>query len=137
MRSISGWREHRRILLPVAVFPSDNPTDLTHEVYTGLLDTGATASWISGNVVRRFNLESIGKKPVVVATEVRQRAAYVFRLGLIGDDMPPETLPIVFAETVGFEISQAQGFDILLGMDVLSHTDFQMFRDGRWNLKFG
>lgn len=124
-------------MLPVAVFPSRSPTDLTFEVYTGLLDTGATASWISTSVVNRFGLESIGKKPVAVATEIRQRPAFVFRLGLMGDNVSAQALPIVFAETIGFEISQADGFDVLLGMDVLSQTDFAMYRDGRWILKFG
>ena len=80
---------------------------------------------------------SIGKKPVVVATEIRQRNAFVFRIGLIGDNQPQTALPIVFAETVGFMIDQASGFDILLGMDVLSETDFSMYRNGRWNLRFG
>ena len=102
-----------------------------------MLDTGATASWISRAVVARFDLKSVGKKPVVVATEIRQRDSYVFRLGLMGDDQPNTALPIVFAETVGFSIDQANGFDILLGMDVLGQTDFQMFRDGRWKLSFG
>lgn len=137
MRSIDGRRENRRILLPVAVFPSRNPTDLTHETYTGLLDTGATASWISSKVVSHFGLQSVGKKPVVVATEIRQRPSFVFRLGLMGDGMGPESLPIIFAETIGFEINQADGFDVLLGMDVLSQTEFHMFPDGRWVLKFG
>ena len=137
MRSIEGRRQERRILLPVAVFASRNPTDFTHKEYIGLLDTGATASWISRAVVARFDLKSVGKKPVVVATEIRQRDSYVFRLGLMGDDQPNTALPIVFAETVGFSIDQANGFDILLGMDVLGQTDFQMFRDGRWKLSFG
>ena len=137
MRSISGRLQNRRILLPVAVFRSEQPTDLTHEIYTGLLDTGATASWISRTVVDRFDLRSVGKKPVMVATELRQREAFVFRLGLVGDDLPASTLPIVFAETVGFEITQAQGFDVLLGMDVLIHADFSMYRDGSWKLIFG
>lgn len=119
------------------MFASRNPTDLTFEIYAGLLDIGATASWISKRVVTRFWLESIGKKAVAVATEIRQRHAFVFRLGLMGDGLPPNTLPIVFAETIGFEISQADGFDVLLGMDVLSQTDFAMYRGGRWTLKFG
>lgn len=124
-------------MLPVAVLPSRNPNDLTFETYIGLLDTGATASWISSRIVQKFELESIGKKPVAVATEIRQRPAFVFRLGLMGDDQPASSLPIVFAETIGFEISQADGFDVLLGMDVLSQTDFSMFRTGRWTLSFG
>lgn len=121
----------------MAVFASRDPADFTHEIYTGLLDTGATASWISNSIVERFDLVSVGKKPVVVATEIRQLSAFVFRLGLIGDNQPQTALPIVFAETVGFMIDQASGFDVLLGMDVLSETDFAMYRDGRWELKFG
>lgn len=111
--------------------------DLTHQTYQGLLDTGATASWISSAIVQRFDMKEIGKKPVLVATEMRLRPAYIFRLGLTGDDMPTSTLPIVFAETIGFEISQVSGFDVLLGMDVLSQTDFAMYRDSRWQLRFG
>ena len=137
MHSIEGRRDSRRILLPVAVFASRNPNELTHEFYTGLLDTGATASWISRTVVDRFDLESIGKKPVVVATEIRQRPAFVFRLGLLGDRSQENSFPFVFAETVGFMIDQASGFDVLLGMDVLGETDFSMFRNGRWTLAFG
>jgi len=119
------------------VFDSRDPTDLTSENYTALLDTGATASWVSSRVVERFKLQSVGKKPVVVATEIRQRESYVFRLGLMGDDQPQNALPIVFAEIVGFKIDQADGFDVLLGMDVLSQTDFFMYRSSKWKLNFG
>ena len=126
-----------RSAIPVAVFSSRDHSDFTHEIYTGLLDTGATASWISNTVVERFNLVSVGKKPVIVATEIRQRSAYVFRLGLLRDNQPATALPIVFAETVGFKIDQASGFDVLLGMDVLAETDFAMSRNGRWKLSFG
>lgn len=74
---------------------------------------------------------------MVVATEIRQLEAYVFRLGLMGDGELANSLPIVFAETQGFKIDQASGFDVLLGMDVLSETDFAMYRNGKWTLKFG
>lgn len=121
----------------MTVFASLAPNDVTFEIYDGLLDTGATASWISSRVVERFQFASVGKKPVVVATEIRQRSAYIFRLGLMGDNQSQTSLPIAFAETIGFEIDQAEGFDVLLGMDVLSQTDFAMFRDWRWTLKFG
>lgn len=121
----------------MAVFASRDPNNLTHESYVGLLDTGATASWISRRVVDRFDLSSVGKKPVIVATEIRQRPAFVFRLGLFGDHTLANDLPFVFAETVGFMIDQASGFDVLLGMDVLAQTDFSMYRDGTWKLSFG
>ena len=72
-----------------------------------------------------------------MATEIRQRPAYVFRLGLLGGDQAAPVLPFVFAETIGFMIDQVSGFDVLLGMDVLGETDFSMFRNGSWILKFG
>jgi hypothetical protein len=134
---IEGKTHGRRILLPVAVFASRNAADLTFETYTGLLDTGATASWVSSAIVRRFDLRPVAKKQVVVATEIRIRPTYLFRLGLIGDDQPKTAIPIVFAETMGFEISQAEGFDVLLGMDVILQTDFELKRDGSWELRFG
>jgi hypothetical protein len=124
-------------MLPVAVLPSRNPADLTFENFTGLLDTGATASWISSKVVARFGLTPIGKGRVVVATEIRQLPLFLFRLGLIGMEDGPGALPYVFAETFGYQIKQADGFDVLLGMDVLSQTDFSMRRDGRWSVTFG
>lgn len=137
MRSIKGYKDGKRILLPIAVLAARDPTDLTFGMYVALLDTGATASWVSSDIVRRFDLRPIGKRPCVVATEVRQLSSYIFRLGLIGDDEAPTALPFVFAETIGFEIKQANGFDVLLGMDVLSETDFIMRRDGSWELSFG
>ncbi len=137
MRSIKGVRQDRRILLDIQVFASRDPNDFTNETYTALLDTGATASWVSGRIVERFGLVRLGSKPVVVATEVRLRESYIFRLGLVGDEEGDTALPFVFAETVGFKIDQADGFDVLLGMDVLAHTDFTMRRNGSWELVFG
>lgn len=137
MRSISGQIENRRILLQVEVFSSLDPLDITSVSFMALLDTGATASWISRTVVDRFGFRAIGKKPVVVATEVRLRDSYAFRLGLHDSDAESVELPIVFAETIGFMIDQASGFDVLLGMDILSECDFSMERNGRWKLDFG
>lgn len=137
MRSISGQIENRRILLQVEVFSSLDPLDITSVSFMALLDTGATASWISRTVVDRFGFRAIGKKPVVVATEVRLRDSYAFRLGLHDSDAESVELPIVFAETIGFMIDQASGFDVLLGMDILSECDFSMERNGWWKLDFG
>jgi hypothetical protein len=137
LRSINGRVEDRRIYAPVEVFSSLNPTDLTSVGFRALLDTGATASWISRRVVERLGFSSIGKKPVIVATEVRLRDSYAFRLGMRGENSAPHELPIVFAETIGFMIDQANGFDVLLGMDVLMHCDFAMYRNGQWSLAFG
>lgn len=116
---------------------SRNPSDLTHKVYSGLLDTGATSSWITPRVVSDLELCAIGKAPVSVATEIRQAETYIFRLGLLADGPTSSTLPFVFAETTGFRMTQRDNFDVLLGMDVLRDTDFSMHRNGNWKLSFG
>lgn len=136
MPSIEGRHDGRRILLPIAVLGSRDPTDLTHRTYQGLLDTGATASWITPRVVADLDLHELGKAPVSVATEIRQAKTYVFRLGL-HHALDESTLPYVFAEITGFRMTQRDNFDVLLGMDVLRHTDFAMRRDGTWTLSFG
>lgn len=135
--SLEGRHDGRQILLEISVLGSRNPTDLTHFNYMALLDTGATASWISARVVADLALASVGKGPVAVATEIRQVSAYIFRLGMIEDRHNPAALPFVFAETRGFVMPQRANFDVILGMDVLRETDFQMARGGRWNLTFG
>lgn len=137
MPSIEGRHDGRQILLKISVLGSRSPTDLTHFNYDALLDTGATASWISARVVADLALTSVGKGPVAVATEMRQASAYIFRLGIIDDRQNPAALPFVFAEIRGYVMMQTSNFDVLLGMDVLRETDFQMARAGRWKLTFG
>lgn len=137
MPSVEGRHDGRQILLSIAVLASRNPTDLTHRNYTALLDTGATASWVSRNVVDDLALVNTGKAPVVVATESRQVSTFVFRLGMISEPANPTALPYVFAEIRGYLMAQRSHFDVLLGMDVLRETDFRMARDGSWNLTFG
>lgn len=140
MPSLSGRHDGRRILLPVAILRSEDPTDLTHEVGVALLDTGATSSAIAPAIVTKLGLVSSGKRPIMVATEQRLVDFFVFRLGLfpeVESAPAPLGLPYVFAETEGFQIRQTHGFDVLLGMDVLRECDFSLARKRTWALAFG
>lgn len=137
MIEISGRHDGRRILLPVAVLRSDNPTDLSHAIYTGLLDTGATTSWVSPRVIQELGLVELMKERVSFAMSEETASVFLFRLGLFVNGLHRNSLPYVFAETRGFKLNQREDFDVILGMDVLAQGDFATFRDGHWTLKFG
>jgi hypothetical protein len=112
------------------------PADLTHQVYTGLLDTGATTSWISPKVIRDLGLAELMKERVSFAMSQETASVYLFRLGLLTPDSPQPKLPYVFAETRGFRLRQRDDFDVILGMDILSQADFTMSKSGSWSQQF-
>jgi hypothetical protein len=137
--SLKGRTEQRRIILPVAVLGSRNPSDLTFFEFKALLDTGATSSGIGPSVVKKLDLRSHQKKPLTVATETRIVDYFLFRIGFLPpssiDNMP--IIPYVFTETDGFSWKDQKEFDLILGMDVLSQCDFTLSRAGQWQLVFG
>lgn len=76
----------------------------------------------------------------MVATEQRLVDFFIFRLGVFPDDRHQTSgpdLPYVFAETDGFQMRQADHFDVLLGMDVLDECDLTVRRTRHWTLRFG
>lgn len=140
MRLIKGQHHGRTITLSAAVLKSDNPQDITYVNAIALLDTGASSCGLSPDIIKKLDLKSIGKDPLIVATEVRLVDYYIFRIGLFEDKhltFDNNIIPYVFAETKGFAISKKDNFDMVLGMDVLSQCDFEMYRNGSWTLTFG
>ena len=135
--SIEGRHDGRRILFPVAVLAARDPLDLTHEVYQGLLDTGATSSWVTPKVIEDLSLREIGKETVSVATEERTTSVFLFRIGVFATVGIESPLPYIFPDITGFRLAQRQGFDVLIGMDVIRQCDLTVSQSGRWQLDFG
>ena len=136
MVRIEGRHDGRRILLPVAVLRSDNPLDLTHGNFVGLLDTGATSSWVSPKVIAQLQLVELMKERVSFALDQQMASVYLFRLGLFADQPGHGSMPYVFAETRGFRLHQRDDFDVILGMDILGQGHFTMTSTGDWQLQF-
>lgn len=136
MVQIEGRHDGRRILLPVAVLRSDNPLDLTHGVFVGLLDTGATTSWVSPKVIAQLDLVELMKERVSFGLDQQMASVYLFRLGLFAGHPNDGVLPYVFAETRGFRLHQRADFDVILGMDILGQSTFSMSPSGEWHLQF-
>ncbi len=111
--------------------------DLSYRRYAALLDTGATSSWVTPRVIAEMKLVELGRETVSVATEERVASTYLFRIGFFPDVPLINGLPYVFPDVTGFRLAQRVGFDVLIGMDVLKQTDFNLYRDGSWRLNFG
>jgi hypothetical protein len=137
--SLESCISKRQILLDVAILSSRDPTDLNHNIYTALLDTGATSSGIGPKVIHELGLRSHQKKPLSVATEMRMVEYYLFRIGLFMNSMPGDlnTLPYIFEDTEGFSWKEQKSFDVILGMDIIGKCDFSLNKNGQWKLNFG
>lgn len=127
------WRRTgRRILLDLLILRPDPPNDLTSVSVRALLDTGASSCGIARDIATRLDLPSIGKQPIFTAGGLIQSERYLFRVGF-----PQESsFPFIFDDITGFELTDTSAFQAVLGMDVLSHCDFTMRRDGSCSLTF-
>jgi hypothetical protein len=101
-----------------------------------LIDTGSTMTGIKRRVAESRNLVGRGKRPIGGIGGEEQAERYLFRIALFGDGAAP-THPFAFDDVLGFELKDSFGFDVLLGMDILSHCDFELWRDGRGALTVG
>lgn len=137
MPLLEGRHDGRKILAEVVILGSVNPMDMTHARAVALLDTGATRSAISPEIVSHLSLRPSGNRPLVVATEQRIVTFYPFRVGIVPavpQDAP--AFPYIVAETEGFEMRSKGDFGVILGMDVISLGDFTIRRYGHWQLRF-
>jgi predicted aspartyl protease len=131
------WRhDGHRILLPAIVLAPAPSTDLTGFEATALLDTGSTTTGITPRVAQRLGLTPRGKRPMGSIHGEGQAERYVFRIGIALPDAKP-SFPFVFDDVEGFELRESFQLDVLLGMDILRQSAFEMSRDGSCRLTFG
>jgi hypothetical protein len=123
MPSIRGSLSHYQPLIDVSIGRSVSSTD--RESYRALIDTGATRTCISRQIVERHELEFRTKVLVQGADSMpARRPAYAFSLGVycqtadrLGD---ATTLYVLPHELVAPAFLERAGFDVLIGMDFLS-----------------
>lgn len=107
-------RAHNRIITDSTIII---PSDYTECKVKGLWDTGATNSVISTNLVKSLNLPVTGIIDITGVNNVMNSNTY-----LIGIKLPNN---IMFNDFITVsESSNLQGFDILIGMDIISQGDF-------------
>lgn len=82
----------------------------------GLWDTGSTFSSVSNEIVEKYNLKPIGETKILNTTGQMEQKIYELKMifGSIAVSFHPS----------GTDIIHDDGFDILIGMDIIACGDF-------------
>jgi hypothetical protein len=126
---ISFRHDGCRIVLPIIILEPSPPVSFEGHRGFALIDTGSTATGVTKRVAKAMGLVGRGKRPIVSAQGEGQAERYLFRVGAHGAGESP-TLPYVFEDVIGFELVDSFRFDALVGMDILSRCDLEIYRDG-------
>ena len=142
MRYVRGRLQNRRILIPVGIraFIDDPfaPVDLHYHQFIALVDTGASRTSISRNVIDRAKLTGRGQIPVGNVKRTELHETYLFYLGVWPEteDGSPSA-PFGIGEAImGIDGGDSRYYDVLLGMDILSQGTLNLALDGSFELGF-
>jgi len=134
--------EGQPIINVAITLPNAIESDWDENVFRALVDTGATITAISSEVARKLNLVSIGREEIQGVTGVETVPVHRIALHIPITELHP-TKTQVFAHEYwkhispisAMEILGSENFDVLLGMDILSHCHFTVF-NGKFTLGF-
>ena len=142
MRYVRGKLEDNRIRIKVGIRafdpqPSIHSSFVFHE-FTALVDTGATRTCISQNVIDRVGLVRRGKIPVGNVRRTEEHHTYFFHVGIWpeGDDGLPAAVFGIGDEIMGIDGGDSRFYDVLLGMDVISQGALTLRLDKTFELAF-
>jgi hypothetical protein len=110
-------------------------------MFAGLLDTGASVTCVSKNVVQAVGLQPSGKTSMSGSTGQNVVDQYTFIVGLLfGAQQGPTGVISGHLHThlvQGCEfISHGFGFDLLIGRDILCKGILSLSFDGHYTLSF-
>ncbi len=159
MPCLWGFHNNSQIFLDVGIIDASTfslPTTIGAQpttqpspvVFRSLVDTGCQRTMISSNVVQQLKLSATGKVPIQgVGPNVTYHNAYLFHVSFVipiisaGQIVVPgmqiqamiHVLPNVIQ---GGELTNISGFDVLLGMDVLSAGSLKIEGNGSYSFSF-
>lgn len=121
---------------------SANPSESVHT--NGLLDTGATSTGISREVIERLELSPKGRRRLGTANGEIMASEYFIRVGFVCGDyrdssFDPRSVPpfVLDREISAFELQPSVSYPVLIGMDVIGASDLTIRRDGSAELIIG
>jgi hypothetical protein len=139
------------VLLQVAILPQSQLTTLRTQqqpppsqnltMFAGLVDTGASVTCISRNVVQTIGLQPSGRTTMSGSTGQNTVDQYTFVVGLMFAAQQSPTGAVsgqLYAHLVqGCEFtSHGFGFDVLIGRDILCKGTLSLSFDGHYVLSF-
>lgn len=142
MRYVRGRLENNRIRVRVGIraFNPDPAAflDITFHEFIALVDTGATRTSISQNVIDKVGLNSRGKIPVGNVKRTEEHHTYHFYVG-IWPESGGDSVPAIFGigdAIMGIDGGDSRFYDVLLGMDIIAQGSLCLNLDGTFELGF-
>jgi predicted aspartyl protease len=138
-----SWRhDHRRILMPIAIFPSLREPNATQTcTIRGLVDTGATGTGIRRNIIDQLSLPIKGYRRVGTANGDIKATEHLIRIGMypgeynMPDYNPPEIMPFVIErELLVYSLHPQFTYAAIIGMDVIAAGEFCLNSNGTVSL---
>lgn len=106
---------------------------------TALIDTGCSITGITRTIVETLDLRHTTRRLVATPLGEARRRAYPFTVGFLAESMTgvgSVRSPYNFPEPVlGVDFVENSGFDVLLGMDILSKGRL-LFEHGQFEFSF-
>ncbi len=149
------WLQHNKsqLFINVAIIDANKIADLVGGVleeqvqpptmFKALVDTGAQGTMISANVAKTLSLRPIGKAQVMGVGGMSEHNNYLFNVGFTMSEPEIEpgvariTLHLIQTPIQGGELNlEGAGFDVLLGMDVLSTGSLAIEGIGTYSFSF-
>jgi hypothetical protein len=140
MSGIERRHDGERIILPVAILPPPEPSELRWVEAPALIDTGATTRGIAGGHRERSRPAADRQAPDGIGVRRDLVDRFLFRIGVFADreqDDDRPAPPFLFDEVEGFCRRDGFQFRVIIGMDVLSQCDLTIDRKRRYSLRFG
>jgi hypothetical protein len=120
---------------------ADDPTlDFSQDFtqFVALLDTGATRTAISRNVINRVQLRSRGMMPVGNVRRTEDHHTYMFYVAIWPEASDGSiSPPFGIGEAIlGIDGGDSRYYDVLLGMDIISRGSLRLEANGQFELSF-
>lgn len=142
MQFVRGRLQNNRILISIGIraFNDDPfaPIDFSFHQFTALVDTGATRTAISRNVINKVGLKPFGQIEVGNVKRTETHDTFLFYVGVWPDrsnDLPSAVFGIG-NEIMGIDGGDSRYYDVLLGMDIIAQGSLKLKLDGVFELGF-
>jgi predicted aspartyl protease len=109
----------------------DGSEEVSITRFPALVDTGASVTCISSDIIETLSLSPISKASIQAAGGVHSANVFLVDLTLI---FGAESLVIPNTKVTDFSINDSSPFQALLGRDILSTGVFTMSFDGHFTL---
>ena len=127
-----------RIPIGIGAFDPRNPFSSHFESFTALIDTGATRTCVTQNVVDRLGLLRRGRIEIRNVSGAALHWTYLFQVAIWPEteDGSPAA-PFGLGDPMeGADLGDGRLFDVLLGMDILERGALKMSPNGEFELQF-